>query len=52
MRIALLILLLFGCRAAEPAPTAQPTVREWLANSDAGREILERDEPIRPSDWQ
>jgi hypothetical protein len=54
MRFAWLIVLLVGCRAAKPEsmPTRQPTVQEWLSNSDAGREVLESGEPLRFSDWE
>jgi hypothetical protein len=61
MRIVALIILLAGCRAAEPGkfpkrepefPERELTVREWLDNSDAGREVLESKEPLRFSDWE
>jgi hypothetical protein len=52
MRFAVLILLLVGCREPEPMTTRQPTVREWLDNSDAGREVVKSGEPLRFSDWE
>jgi hypothetical protein len=52
--VALMAILLVGCRAPEPEPipTREPTVREWLENSDAGREVLKSGEPLRFSDWE
>lgn len=52
--VALLIILLAGCREPEPepVPARQPTAQEWLENSDAGREVLESKESFRFSDWE
>jgi hypothetical protein len=52
MRFAWLIVLLAGCRASEPKPAKEPTVREWLDNSDAGRDVLESGKPLRFNDWE